>query len=299
MELYYFKSDKGNFGDDLNPWLWPQLFDINHIEKETHFLGIGSILNNHDGNLKALKDRKKIVFGTGIRPYINFSSFQHDESFDIRFLRGPLSAGMTGNKFPFITDAAYALRQLDGFSTDDVEKQYEVSVMPYFKSLDYFDWKEICAKLGYNYISPFSENGVEFTINEIKKSKLLITEAMHGAIVADIYRVPWHRFIFSGPSTEGSMVSEFKWADWLQSVGIYNNEATVIPLYTKNKPINNFEKLTKASVSVNYFHKSRVFENMVSKLSGKVPYYLSEASVIETIDDKIAHELEALKAIKA
>ena len=299
MNLYYFKSDKGNFGDDLNPWLWPQLFDIENIEKETYFLGIGSILNNFDGNLISVKDKKKIVFGTGIRPHVNFSSFQHDQSFDIRFLRGPLSAGMTGNKFPFISDAAYALRQLDSFSADDTPKQYDVSVMPYFKSLDYLDWKAICAKLGYNYISPFSEKGVEFTISEIKKSRLLITEAMHGAIVADIYRVPWHRFIFSGPFTEGSMISEFKWADWLQSVGIYNNTATTIPLYTGNKPINQFQKLTNARFSIGYFYKARVIESLLNKLAGKLPYYLSDDSVVKTVDERMAEELYKLKSIKA
>jgi len=298
MNLYYFKSDKGNFGDDLNPWLWPQLFDINGIDKEAYFLGIGSILNNHDSHLKALKDKKKIVFGTGIRPYVNFSSFQHDPTFDIRFLRGPLSAGMTGNKFPFISDAAYALRQLKNFSTDDCEKQYDVSVMPYFKSLDYFDWKEICAALGYNYISPFSENGVEHTINEIKKSRMVITEAMHGAIVADIYRVPWHRFIFSGPTTEGSMVSEFKWADWLQSVGIYHNVATTIPLFTKTKPINQFQKLTQGRYSVDYFHKSKVAENIANKLSGKLPEYLSAPSFVESVDERMAEELYKLKSLQ-
>ena len=42
MELFYFKSEKGNFGDDLNPWLWGEIFgDLSKYQCDIDFIGIG------------------------------------------------------------------------------------------------------------------------------------------------------------------------------------------------------------------------------------------------------------------
>jgi succinoglycan biosynthesis protein ExoV len=297
MEIYYYKSEFGNFGDDLNPWLWPQLFDVASTEPNTLFVGIGSILHKGAGLMK-LNDTKKIIFGSGVRPEVHFSNFLANDSLDIRFLRGPLSSSVLAHEYPYISDAAYAIRQLKDFDKGTEDKKYDVSVMPYFKSLNYIDWEKICKELGYHYISPLSEKGVEFTLQEIKQSRKLITEAMHGAIVADLYRVPWHRFIFSTPHTEGSMVSEFKWTDWLQSVKIYNNEVTAIPFYGKNKPINYFQKLTGERFSVNFFSKKKVERNIINKLKGDHPYYLSADSVINGIDEQFAQQIALLNGKK-
>ncbi len=47
MKLYYFIDPSGNFGDDLNPWIWdrllPDFFDQN---ADTLFIGIGTLLNH-------------------------------------------------------------------------------------------------------------------------------------------------------------------------------------------------------------------------------------------------------------
>ena len=80
-----------------------------------------------------------------------------------------------------------------------------------------------------------SERGIDYTLKEILASKYIITEAMHGAIIADIYRIPWSRFVLSTLFTEGAMVSEYKWMDWLYSVGIYNIETTEISFYRKTR----------------------------------------------------------------
>ena len=47
MKLHYCRTPSGNFGDDLNTWLWPTLlgetfFDTN---EDSLFLGVGTILN--------------------------------------------------------------------------------------------------------------------------------------------------------------------------------------------------------------------------------------------------------------
>jgi succinoglycan biosynthesis protein ExoV len=185
-------------------------------------------LYNDFAEFKKIGDQKKVVFGSGIRPY--YDQFKIDHKWDIKFLRGPLSAGALKNKFEYIADSAYALSLVKS-DLPPVAKKYKVSVIPYFRSLSYFNWEKICNELGYHYISPLAEKGIEHTINEIAASEKIICEAMHGAIIADIMRVPWHRFVLSTPETEGERVGEFKWMDWLYSIDLKYTDASYIKFY--------------------------------------------------------------------
>jgi succinoglycan biosynthesis protein ExoV len=295
MEYIYYKDPRGNFGDDLNGWLWSKLFGEEDLNNKDAFLGIGSILFNNNKIITDLKDRKKIVFGTGIRP--TYESFKYDNTWDIKFLRGPLSSYSFNNKYNYITDAAYAIRFIKDFeSLKNTEKKYEVSVMPYFKSVDFCDWKLICDKLGYNYISPLSENGVKFTLKEIASSKYLITEAMHGAILADILRVPWNRYVLTTPVTEGTMVSEFKWMDWLYSVGLNNVNTTFIK-FNRTTFLNSwFKKISGNFLDVDIFVKKVIIDDILLKLASVNQYYLSKDSIIQDIDTKMNDEIIEFKS---
>src|SRR5688572_20698454 len=105
MRLVYAKLDPGNFGDELNPYLWPRLFPQAFAAVEqTDFLGIGTILS------PMLEDspRRKVVFGPG-------AGYWKAPKFDainwkIYFVRGPLTAILLKLPSEFaITDAAYCL----------------------------------------------------------------------------------------------------------------------------------------------------------------------------------------------
>jgi succinoglycan biosynthesis protein ExoV len=298
MKYIYYQDPNGNFGDDLNGWLWPFFFGEENLENDYAFLGIGSILFNNFELINKIKDQRKIVFGTGIRP--TYESFNIDKSWDIKFLRGPLSSYALNNEFDFITDAAYTIRLLDSFKAlQNSNKKYEVSVMPYFKSVNLFDWKSICDKLGFHYISPLSENGVEFTLSEIASSKFLITEAMHGAILADALRVPWNRYVLTTPITEGSMVSEFKWMDWLYSVGLTNVNTTFINFNRKTFLHNWAKKLSGNIINIDFFLKKIIIDDIISKLSSINQYFLSKDSNLEDIDSKLSEKiLEVRNQIK-
>ena len=292
MEYIYYKAKQGNFGDDLNAWLWPKFFGA-HNTADDYLLGIGSILFNRSELLKSLQPKRKIVFGSGVRP--DYVPLVIDNSWDIRFLRGPLSSAALGNGYKYISDAAYALRLTKDFKHfSSVQKKYEVSLMPYFHSVKYFDWKHICEQLGYHYISPLAEQGVEFTMQEIASSEKLITKAMHGAIVADALRVPWNRFVLSTPYTEGHMVSEFKWMDWLYSVQqcIYN--PIHIKLY-RSSIINTWVRtITQNVVDVKFFLKGKVIKDVITQLSAVNKYYLSGNDVVKDIDTGIQQQIDKL-----
>lgn len=295
MQYIYFKDPNGNFGDDLNGWLWPKIFGEADLSScDTSFLGIGSILFNNHKIITNLGESRKIVFGTGVRP--TYDAFLYDSSWDVRFLRGPLSASKFNNEFKHITDAAYALRFVDKFDEiKNTDKKYEVSLMPYFKSIKYFDWKSICDKLGFNYISPLSENGVEYTLTEIAASKCIITEAMHGAILADVLRVPWSRYVLTTPFTEGAMVSEFKWMDWLMSVDINNIPTEHIKFHRKsflNTVINN---ISFDTINVEFLIKPVVQKDILNVLASIQNFSLSKDEVLEDIYSKLDLEIVKLK----
>ena len=86
MKLHYCKTPLGNFGDDLNTWLWPTLLGDSFFnsDEDSLFLGVGTILNK-----KIPKEPEKIVLGTG-------TGYQRppkvDGKFSIYSVRGPLTA---------------------------------------------------------------------------------------------------------------------------------------------------------------------------------------------------------------
>lgn len=294
MNYVYYKDPKGNFGDDLNGWLWPKLFGMGKEKDPDVFLGIGSILFDGSPLFRDLAARRKIVFGTGVRPVHRI--FPLDGSWDIRFLRGPLSAYAFNNQFPYIADAAYAIRLLPDFNRFlHMPKKYKVSVIPYFKSVPFFDWESLCSRLGFNYISPRSEKGVEHTLAEIAASQYVIAEAMHGAILADALRVPWHRFLLSTPHTEGSGVSEFKWMDWLAAVNLYNINATTVKLYRKSFLHEKIKSLSRNRISAEFLVPGMVKSELMKMLQGVTEFYLSEDEVVRRIDSKIFGQADLLR----
>lgn len=94
MKLEYCHSETYNFGDDLNPWLWPKLLGNTINESsETYFLGIGTILTKKRVN-ERLKDAKKlIIFSSGAwdeeLPIL-------DERCQVLGVRGPRTAHKLG-----------------------------------------------------------------------------------------------------------------------------------------------------------------------------------------------------------
>lgn len=302
MEIVYFKSSSGNFGDDLNPWLWDKVFNITSNNDKVKFFGIGSILSLDNESIRSMDaDITKIVFGTGFRPSKTFAPLKLDRTWDIRFLRGPLSTNAFGSihNFKYISDAAYAINTL-AWTEDELmksNKKYEFSIMPYYQSVKYVDWESFCRKNDINYISPCSEKGVEHTLREIAASKFLITEAMHGAILADALRVPWHRFVMSTIQSEGLMVSEFKWMDWVYSVKMGYPTATLIPMYQKRIFDKILFRLSQRRVLTETYSSNITLDklNNLADQKTSLEFSLSKNAIYNEIIDKFYSEIDSLK----
>lgn len=207
MKLTFYKGDTPNFGDDLNNIMWdalvaPGFFDDNDDEL---FLGIGSILWDF-----LPKAPKKIVMGSGYGGYTDKPNLQ-DGSWDVAFVRGPRTAkSLNLDPKLAITDAAILTRFMN---LPAQTKKYNVSFMPHWESISRGNWQRVCEHAGINYIDPTDPN-VLASLQAIQQSELLITEAMHGAILADTLRVPWLALEPIFP------LHRNKWFDWSESMSI-------------------------------------------------------------------------------
>ena len=204
MKLCYYKDPVGNFGDDLNPWLWyglaPELFDD---DSNTMLVGIGTVLSS-----KLPAAPRKLVFGSGV----GYGALPRiDSNWEFFCVRGPLSAEILGlDKSLALSDPAVLITQVMPPST--VERTGMVSFMPHQASPKFANWQGICDAAGINYLHPAAN--MHEIVAQIRQSRLVIAEAMHGAIVADAFRTPWV------PVVCYDHILRFKWDDWCQSLGM-------------------------------------------------------------------------------
>jgi succinoglycan biosynthesis protein ExoV len=207
LKLTYYKADIPNFGDDLNELMWDALIAPGFLDEDeaTLFIGIGSILWD-----RYPKTAKKLVMGSGYAGYAAKPDL-HDGSWEVAFVRGPRTA-KEFNLDPklAITDAAILTRFM---ALPEQPKTYKVSFMPHFRSIARGNWKNVCEHAGIHFIDPTNPD-VMLTLKNIQQSELLITEAMHGAILADTLRVPWVAL-----QPIASQHRE-KWFDWSESLNI-------------------------------------------------------------------------------
>ena len=209
MKLHYFRSPHGNFGDDLNAWLWPELLPgmWDDGSDGITFVGVGTILNR-----LVPQTRLKIVLGSGVG-YSPLPENLHDGSWSVLGIRGPLSARAAGLPAKtVVTDGAILLGTIDGLVKPEGERTGDVVFVPHVSSTETGAWEEICAELGITYIDPRWNFHEVFAL--IGNARLVLTEAMHGAIVADTLRVP---FV---PLVSSREISSFKWMDWTLSMGL-------------------------------------------------------------------------------
>lgn len=206
MKLTYFTGTAPNFGDALNPWLWPRLLPKGFLDanEDELFLGIGSILWDHYP-----KHARKIVMGSGYGGYAAAPDV-HDGIWEVAFVRGPRTAAYL--QLPpekAICDSAVLVRTVE---LPRPASDIGVAFMPHYHSFSRADWERVCRRAGIRLIDP--RDPVEKVLSEIRGARILITEAMHGAIVADALRTPWLAALPIHAENQG------KWLDWSESLGL-------------------------------------------------------------------------------
>lgn len=220
MKLYYHKGK--NFGDQLNPLIFDHFLPSAFNESDDElFVGIGSLIG-----LVSRFPNRKLVFSSGLADgdASTYGPVPHDlSSFEFVCVRGPLTAkrlGLSANLA--ITDGAILLAAMP---LPLVRSHEVISFMPHAGSEQFYNHQKMAEELGWQFISPMEEP--QQVLEKMMRSKFIVTEAMHGAIVADTLRVPWIPYV--GFAT----VNHFKWQDWCMSMDLEYKPILLKPYFSK------------------------------------------------------------------
>ena len=205
MQPFHWESERGNFGDDLNLWLWDFLLPgFREVHADVLLVGVGTVLNS----VLLPPGRRKLVAGSGFG-YGAPPDFSGQAEWDIRSVRGPLTAERLGLDSGLgIVDPAVMIADMPEFR--DLTKVHDAIFVPHWESAVGGIWPVVCKAAGLVCVDPCGE--AKSVIRAIAQSKLVVAESMHGAILADAFRVPW-----VAVSTSRA-INSFKWRDWAASL---------------------------------------------------------------------------------
>jgi Polysaccharide pyruvyl transferase len=208
----------GNFGDLLNEHIWPRYLGkwLSHND-DAVLCGIGTLLGDEIAG-----DGPILVCGSGCG-YQPIGAVKNDPRWKIFFVRGPYSARALGISSTLaITDPAILVDEC----FPSPSQRNGVVFVPHWETSVNPLWPLACEQAGITYVDPLGP--LPLVIEKISSASLVVTEAMHGAIVADSFRVPWVAVSTS------SRVNMFKWHDWAASLNMTPLIREIGPLGTSD-----------------------------------------------------------------
>jgi succinoglycan biosynthesis protein ExoV len=275
VKLFYFRSADGttNFGDELNRDLWrhflPRAFDD---DASALFVGIGTLLND-----LLPKASRTIVFGSGVG--YGGGLPQRDEGWEVYCVRGPLSARALGLAEDLaITDPAALVSRMPADLSRASRCTY--AFMPHWES-QVDEWSRLTRDAGLTFIDP--RWPPDQVLEAFRRTDVLITEAMHGAIVADAMRIPWV------PVRTSHRIRSFKWEDWCGSMSL-DYRPHLLPTIWRAQP--HAGPLRRAR----RWAKLTVAARSLKQLASRARPVLSRADVLETRLQQLEDRIERLKA---
>ncbi len=290
MAIFYYRDygvihGSRNFGDDINPLLLGKLFHPTLIQSQKKCLiGIGTIIN--DKNVaKVAHYERKIVFSSGVGYGTVENRF--DDSWDFICVRGPGSAELLGlSAEKGICDGAILLA--DFYPPKPTGVREGSVFIPHVDSgwASGLGLRNICQNLGLVYLSP--DAPFDTFIEKVQNASLVITEAMHGAILSDAMRTPWIPVNFLHHH-------RFKWEDWFNSIEVPYASHLIQPrFWDVNKP--NFKTVIKTPYRL---LKQGLAQKSLQRIMHDAPALLSSDSVIEmrkqALRDRVAFINEKYK----
>ncbi|MEM8790828.1 MAG: polysaccharide pyruvyl transferase family protein [Pseudomonadota bacterium] len=206
MHVFKLVSPVLNFGDDMNDWFWDEIFpEHREVYTDAMLLGIGSILWKQ--NFEAAD--QIVVLGSGVGVGVLPRKLPRHLRFS--WVRGPMTAkALDLDRGAALTDPASLCPLLDRFADRPSSTKRTVFV-PHVGTagLD-IEWDRVAADADVDYVTPAADG--DAVIKRIAAADLVITESLHGAIIADAFRVPWV------PISLSPSFNHYKWRDWASSL---------------------------------------------------------------------------------
>ncbi len=230
MKIYAYRAPRGNLGDDLNHWLWPRILNPDFLARPGVFMGIGSVI--HPDHFRRLPPEQPLyVFGAGCRSARNPLENTDIEA-HLAMVRGPLSARALGLSLDKAgLDAAYVIQFTDEYdSWRALPKKHNVTLIPYFRSGSLVHYPLIKQIKKWNVLRSDHYGSIAQAMQTIASSRCVLTESLHGAILADALRVPWMRLVYYLERPQERETGQFKWKDWQESLNIPCIPTLKIPL---------------------------------------------------------------------
>ena len=189
--------------------MWRQLLPPDMFEEDNVLLmGIGSIFNAEQAPLSRTQGKRIFVLGTGA----GYGPLPPNwQNWSLLAVRGPLTARLVGRPTLAATDAAALIAVLPSFVAAAPERKL-VLFVPHHHSMNHGKWEDVAQGAGLTFVDPRWE--LSKVMNYFSRAKLVVTEAMHGAIIADTLRIPWV------PVNTSPDVLPFKWRDWTLSLDV-------------------------------------------------------------------------------
>ncbi|MGD9844823.1 MAG: polysaccharide pyruvyl transferase family protein [Variibacter sp.] len=210
MRVIYYRDPAGNFGDDLNEMLWRDLLPAScFAADDAVLLGVGSILREEFLSAEVTRGKRVFILGSGAGTGPLPRAWPNPE-WSVLAVRGPLTARLLGRPDAAVTDSAALLAVTHKRAADAARK--DVLFVPHHNSVEYSLWPQACRRAGLVFVDP--RRPVPDILALFDRARLVVTEAMHGAIVADTLRIPWVPVVCS------PAIPPFKWVDWTRSLDL-------------------------------------------------------------------------------
>jgi succinoglycan biosynthesis protein ExoV len=217
-----------------------------------------------------------VVFGSGVGYN---GPPRWDDTWVVYCVRGPLSADALGlPPDAAVTDPGALIARVGARGTAATSRTAR-AFMPHWQSQP-DDWKRVCDDIGMPFIDP--RWPTDTVLDALRRTDLLVTEAMHGAIVADALRIPWI------PVRTHAHINSFKWEDWCRSLELEYGPSTLPTIWPELPdagPIRRARRWAKLALA----------GRALNRIAAGGRPFLSRADLLDARMDELEQRLEQMR----
>ena len=215
--IHYWQPEgdqRVNFGDYIGPYIYERLCQGVTLTDDEVFISVGTYIQ--DTVLKSYDNKRKIIWGSGIgyNSRVDKNKIRQYNDLEIHLVRGPLTARQLDIDV-HMGDPALLMPIF-------IKRRYQKNKVLYIPHWKTFDVVSNIYEL-HNLVKadqvlcPLVYPGqFEGLIDEIASASFVLTNSLHGAIIAQAYNVPWAPCRTRREHRPDST----KWQDWLMYLDI-------------------------------------------------------------------------------